>query len=104
MKKHMETSKMTALCSRCRQYENPITVDLTESNIQNTVTEGDADDGLIPWNDPDTSLVYDIPAQGDYCLDFNGDYIRDIDFTDGKVVVYEDEEAADDNDNDNDKK
>jgi hypothetical protein len=79
----------------------PLPSILTESNIQNTVTEGDADNGLIPWTDPDTGLVYDIPAQGDYCLDFNGDSICDIDFTDGKVVVYEDEEASS---NDNDKK
>jgi hypothetical protein len=42
----------------------------------------------IPWTDPDTGLVYDIPAQGDYCLDFDGDSVCDIDFTDGKVVVY----------------
>jgi hypothetical protein len=68
------------------------------------------------WTDPDTGLVYDIPTQGDYCLDFNEDAICDVDFTNGKMVVYdepetqiEDEEDAvgergsrnDDNGNDN---
>ena len=36
----------------------------------------------------ETGLYYDIPLQGDYCLDFNEDKICDVDFHDGKVVVY----------------
>jgi hypothetical protein len=42
----------------------------------------------VSWTDPKTGVVYDIPAQGEYCLDFNGDYICDIDFLNGKMIVY----------------
>lgn len=45
------------------------------------------------WTDPDTGLVYDIPTQGDYCLDFNEDGLCDVDFTDGKMVVYNETEG-----------
>jgi hypothetical protein len=62
--------------------------------------------GLTTWTDPNTGLVYDIPIKGPYCLDFDGDYICDVDFVNGKMILYgesavdqpqtvvEDEEAA----------
>jgi hypothetical protein len=48
------------------------------------------------WTDPETGYVYDIPRVGEYCLDFDEDWICDIDFLNGKLIVYpeEDEEAG----------
>jgi hypothetical protein len=40
------------------------------------------------WTSPETGIVYDIPKQGYYCLDFDGDYICDIDFNNGKMIIY----------------
>jgi hypothetical protein len=53
-----------------------------------------AENGTTTWTDPKTGLVYDIPTQGDYCLDFDGDSACDIDFTDGKQVVYDETDEA----------
>jgi hypothetical protein len=43
----------------------------------------------VNWTDPKTGITYyDIPTQGYYCLDFDNDYICDVDFNNGKMVIY----------------
>jgi hypothetical protein len=43
------------------------------------------------WTDPETGYVYDIPRVGEYCLDFDEDWVCDVDFLNGKLIVYPEE-------------
>ena len=57
---------------------------------------------------PSQAPYYEIPTEGRYCLDFNEDKVCDVDFLDGKVIVFERKQRliatndSDNNNNDND--
>ena len=74
----------------------PLPSQMSESTQLSQASDSNNNDETTSWTDPKTGLTYDIPM-GEYCLDFDGDSICDVDFNDGKMVVYEE----DNNDNDN---
>jgi hypothetical protein len=79
----------------------PLPSQLSESTQLSQVSDSNNNDKTTSWTDPKTGLTYDIPM-GEYCLDFDGDSICDVDFNDGKMVVYEEDSNDNDNGNDND--
>jgi hypothetical protein len=44
---------------------------------------------IINWTDPKTGLVYEVLANGEYCLDMNSDSICDVTFINGTMVLDE---------------
>ena len=65
-----------------------LTLFLTTATITSAYAQNATSATMGVYYDRETGLYYDIPLQGDYCLDFNEDKICDVDFHDGKVVVY----------------
>lgn len=62
-----------------------------ESGVSDEDSDSSDNDDQTQYTDPETGLVYDIPTQGDYCLDFDEDAVCNVDFTNGKMVTYDDE-------------
>jgi hypothetical protein len=65
-----------------------MTLFLTTATITSAYAQNATSATMGFYYDRVTGLYYDIPLQGDYCLDSNEDKICDVDFHDGKVVVY----------------
>jgi hypothetical protein len=83
-----------------------MTLFLTTATITSAYAQNATNATMGVYYDSKTGLYYDIPLQGDYCLDFNEDRICDVDFHNGIVVTYgalaEDDDDNDGNDNDDD--
>jgi hypothetical protein len=80
--------------------------------IKNPNNPIEAQNVAINWTDPNTGLQYEIPSQGLYCLDFDGDSVCDIDFENGIQIIYDNQnqdptltvkEPDEDDDKDNDR-
>jgi hypothetical protein len=73
---------------KMRNFLFILTLFLTTATITSAYAQNATSATMGVYYDRETGLYYDIPLQGGYCLDFNEDKICDVDFHDGKVVVY----------------